>query len=108
MYILSLNHMTGKSERLTFVARSENRLDLVAMISRETVEPYQDGQWHKTFRAGGPLEWFNPPNDRMQWNGCDCIFEPCSREEYVLNAAKEAERRWDTSIQRIPLAESLT
>ena len=46
-----------ESDRLA--AWSPNREDLEKLLEREKVAPYQDGTYSKTFRAGGPLEWFN-------------------------------------------------
>lgn len=60
-HVLRLNDMRGpKFEVLTQVCTGTRR-QLEELVSRETVPGYRDGQWSKTFRAGGPLEWFNRP-----------------------------------------------
>jgi hypothetical protein len=62
MYVLVLNDMRSSNiEHLTPVACAESYAELEALLSRERVEPYSDGRWGKSFRAGGPLEWRNPP-----------------------------------------------
>ena len=72
VWVLYLNHMQSpKSERLVPVTRADTREALVALLERETVPLYvEDGEgpygatkWHKSFRKGGPLEWFNPPDE---------------------------------------------
>ncbi len=45
------------SDRL--VAHAPDRESLVELLRREKVPFYMDGQWRKTFRQGGPLEWCN-------------------------------------------------
>lgn len=63
MYVLLLNDMRSpKIEMLTPICRAETKEELEAFISRERVEPYKtDEHWHKVYRQGGPLEWFNEP-----------------------------------------------
>jgi len=72
MWVLLLNNMrSAKVERLTPVARAETQEALEAFMDREKVESYTTGSdapnsfdhaWHKTFRKGGLLEWFNRPS----------------------------------------------
>ena len=66
LFVLFLNDMrSAHIEDLRVVAWAEDREKLEAFIETETVKSYQDGRWRKTFRQGGPLEWFNrpePPN----------------------------------------------
>lgn len=62
MYMLRLNRMTdAKCEWMTDVAYADTKEQLLAFLDRERVEYYQDDQWGKVYRKGGPLEWFNPP-----------------------------------------------
>jgi|SRR6478735_5797455 len=72
MWILILNDMrSAKSEHLKPAARGETREALERMLLTEKVEAYQEKganhygevNWGKSFRKGGPLEWFNPPSD---------------------------------------------
>ena len=79
MYTLMLNKMaSGWSEELTPVAKAETVEELIHFVASERVPDYHDPienplpdtpgcqhpkYWHKCFRKGGPLEWFNPPSD---------------------------------------------
>ena len=89
-YLLMLNDMrSSRSEHLTIVGRGDTLEELQAFVAGEKVEPYTDAgehvqthstdfsaqlngpsvehtpyyKYHKVFRKGGPLEWYNPPND---------------------------------------------
>jgi len=67
MWILRLNDMrSANGETMTSIARSERREELEALMQRELVPVYYDAEvgrtWHKQFRAGGLLEWCNPPS----------------------------------------------
>lgn len=62
LFALMLNDMrASKIEIKHIVAVSELRSELEHLVASETVEPYSDGNWGKSFRRGGPLEWCNPP-----------------------------------------------
>lgn len=67
MWILRLNHMrSARAENLRGVACAHTKQQLVDFVEEQTVEPYQDKDkyiryWVKTFRKGGPLEWYNSP-----------------------------------------------
>lgn len=61
IYMLALNPMTGRGEERRIVALSTDYNKLVAWYNDQLApEPWRDGQWYKEFRAGSPLEWFNP------------------------------------------------
>lgn len=78
LFGLVLNPMRGRSEEQRLLAVSESREELMAYWLAEKVEPYtdEDGgvspsleayhpgpyRWHRSYRKGGPLEWFNPPH----------------------------------------------
>lgn len=67
MWVLYLNDMRSSHiETLTPAVRAESRQQLLDLLERERVESYRsdDGRWAKSFRQGGPLEWFNPPYPR--------------------------------------------
>lgn len=99
MFVLRLNRMAGKSEYSDPAARAETREDLEAFLQREQVEPYYDGHWHKTFRAGGPLEWFNPP----EWNTERCgIFDMGTREQFLEKSSRLAEDHWAQFCSEVP------
>lgn len=91
MMILQLNPMTANYERLTAVARAETREALEAFLLSEKVEPYSDsdgesmcgGRLNKSFRKGGPLEYFNPP-DRNE-----CFVEVGTAEDWAEQAREQ-------------------
>lgn len=60
-YVLFLNPMQGRMESNTAVAASDSKDELIAFLRNERVDPYQDGQWRRAFKSGGPLKWYNPP-----------------------------------------------
>jgi hypothetical protein len=67
LYLLRLNDMRSPQiEIMTDICVGTHR-DLKEFIQNETDAPYTDRggsrPWHKTFRKGGPLEWFNPPSE---------------------------------------------
>lgn len=78
-----------ESDRLA--AWSPNREDLEKLLELEKVAPYQDGTYSKTFRAGGPLEWFNDTQVRPPGRlgifviveGAPKIEEIRTRQEYM-------------------------
>ena len=62
MWILQLNDMRSSNvEIVEPVVKAETREELERFVESERVEPYRDGRWNKSFRRGGPLEWFNRP-----------------------------------------------
>ncbi len=73
MWVMILNDMrAAKSEHGDCpAARGDTRESLERMLLTEKVEPYREPgfnhygevMWGKSFRKGGPLEWFNPPSD---------------------------------------------
>lgn len=64
LYVLVLNDMRSPQIEIgSEVAKATSREELIELIRRETVPSYNDGQWGKSFRQGGPLEWHNPPSN---------------------------------------------
>jgi hypothetical protein len=74
LWFLHLNDMRKSHyESLTTVCWAGSRGELEALVERERVPSYADsdisygrpssydGKWHKSFRKGGPLEWYNTP-----------------------------------------------
>lgn len=68
MWILRLNDMRwAHVEDLATIARAETKEELRAFVDRERVPAYLDEgvnsygptKFHKCFRKGGPLEWYN-------------------------------------------------
>ncbi len=83
MWLLFLNDMRfSKIEQVVAVCKAATKEELKAFIARETVAPYSDPvespredtayacfpkHWGKSFRKGGPLEWYNPPSDNPDY-----------------------------------------
>lgn len=92
MWVLCLNDMRASQvEILHPVARAETREALEALIQREKVEGYKDGQWGKSYRQGGPLEWCNPPWDFESYRH---FIDVGTREDAVRAAAD----RWEQQV----------
>lgn len=65
-WFLRLNDMrSSKIEYSEVVCWAETEQELADLLEREKVEGYDDGKWGKSFRQGGPLEWYNQPFDGM-------------------------------------------
>jgi len=88
MFILKLKDMrSAKIEHLTTVGWSDSREVIEKLLADEKVEPYQDafGAGHsfgKTFRKGGPLEWYNPPEELFGQG----IIDLGTYEDYIAKA----------------------
>lgn len=73
-FVLGMNDMRSANiERVRPVVRARDAEDLRQLLVRERVEPYLDGGWGKVFRAGGPLEWKNDPNE-IRFGGIVEVF----------------------------------
>lgn len=106
MWVLELNPMRGNTEDREAVALANTREELQAFLDREKVEPYFTEaessfgfgmqKFHKVFRQGGPLEWFNPPSEIH--DGC---FINISTEDDWASNARERFRRLTLGIPRV-------
>jgi len=108
MFVLVMNPMQGRAEGRTEVARAETREALIAFHERLRVEPYtDDNRWHKTFRRGSPLEWFNPLTPSELEEGYSSfghgIFDVGTEEDH----AQRARQRFRDSILRLADVDSL-
>lgn len=74
VYVLVLNPMRGNTENQSPVMASDNKEELKRFWDAEKVDPYStkgdcafglyapgEKTYRKSYREGGPLEWFNPP-----------------------------------------------
>jgi hypothetical protein len=100
MWILRLNPMTSNAETVVPLVRAETREQLEAFMASETVTPYQDSQWGKTFRQGGPLEWFNPPMGGEAWIGVPAIVDVGTEQDWAAQAVADF-RNFQMSIPSI-------
>ena len=99
MYILRLNPMTANAERVVAVAVSETQEALIQLMKDETVEPYTDGRFHKVFRRGELLEWYNKPGPTMEaWIGFSAILDIGTRDDWAVEAAMS----FDEHVANIP------
>lgn len=94
MWVLYLNPMQANAERSVAVARADTREALERYVAAERVEPYSVGQWHRVFRAGGPLEWFNPPE--QTWG--EAFKDIGTLEDHVAAAV----RAWNSFLAETP------
>lgn len=102
MYVLVLNDMRmAQVEMSRPVVRSESREALEAFLLREQVEPYRDGQWGKTYRQGGPLEWFNPPSEMFRQG----IVDAGTLQQRIDNVIRDTTDWWNHQILSIPAVE---
>lgn len=94
IYVLALNRMTSNTEHWEAVAISYERQKLIDWVNSLVEPKVEEGPpsfpihgdthvWHKTYKIGSPLEWFNPTDFnsvnhygqgiREQWIGQDGI-----------------------------------
>ena len=99
MWILQLNDMRSSNvETMQFVTRAETREELDRFIASESVEPYRDGTWAKSFRDGGPLEWFNLPMPFVS-----AFIDLGTEDEYSDMFAERARENYRNIMAGIPL-----
>jgi hypothetical protein len=60
VYFLIMNPVTDKAESGRITMMSTSRQDLITAYENEQVAIYDDGNFRKGFKQGGPLEWYNP------------------------------------------------
>jgi len=104
MFILQLNPVTGKAESVRAVACGETREELEQLLVRSLVEPYQEGRLRLTFRAGSPLQYFNPPgwDGSVTW-GTPAIVDVGTEDTW----AEKARESFRNQIMSLPRAEQL-
>lgn len=65
-FVLVLNRMTSSNiENCEAVAVFDTLEQGQAFLEASAVESYSDGQWGKSYRKGGMLEWFNTPSEHF-------------------------------------------
>ncbi len=60
VYFLIMNPVTDRAESGKIAMMSTSRDGLISAYENERVDVYDDGNFRKVFKQGGPLEWFNP------------------------------------------------
>lgn len=100
MWILRLNDMRSpKAEILTDVAKAETKEALLAFLAREAVETYQDGQWFKSYRSGGMLEWYNRP---VFHDECHHFMDIKTLDFWMLDAIETTKTNWHYKVDPLP------
>jgi hypothetical protein len=100
MFILYLNDMrSAHVEDIHPICHAETREALLSFVEGETVPSYTDGRWGKSFRKGGPLEWYNHLGIFGR------IEQAITLEEY-LNINRMMEK-WNAMIGVLPSLEKL-
>ena len=83
MFVLILNDM--RSSQIEIVNprfRAETKRELEAFLESEEVEKYTtDNRWAKSYRQGGPLEWYNHPFSMDEY-----IVDVGTEESWAANA----------------------
>jgi hypothetical protein len=125
MWILCLNDIRhGRFEDLTPVVRADTKKALELFVDSERCEPYTDCgdrtiihdtdsiaqdagravpeqiegyRWSKVFKKGGPLEWYNPPNDSFP-----CFRHIGTLDENIGAAIARVHEWWNREIMVIP------
>ena len=82
-YVLVLNPMAGQTEGTEALAWSSDRASLVLwMLEQRHVgengefKSWTDGRFHKAFKQGSPLEWFNPVDEHAHDAQSDEPYAP--------------------------------
>jgi hypothetical protein len=60
VYYLIMNQVTDRAESGKIAMMSTSKDSLISAYENERVAVYNDGNFSKVFKQGGPLEWFNP------------------------------------------------
>ncbi len=99
MWILFMNDMrSAKIEYIEAVARSETKEGLLSFMEGEKVETYRDGNWSKSYKQGGSLEWKNPPFDFEHDN---TFLDLGTRDEFIKRSADRAAMEWDGKVEAL-------
>jgi hypothetical protein len=60
VYYLIMNPVTDRAESGRIAMMSTSRQSLISAYENEQVAIYDDSNFRKVFKQGGPLEWYNP------------------------------------------------
>ncbi len=88
VYALNLAEMHGGVDKSQGVAVFDSLEGLKNYYNSQLAEaPYTDETWHKVFKKGSPLEWYNPLNPVNQHDGD--IFKPVSWHDACFGGVTE-------------------
>ena len=60
IFYLVMNPVTDRAETGRITVMSDSKERLIQYYKDQSVPTYDDGNFRKVFRQGGPLEWYNP------------------------------------------------
>lgn len=60
IYYLVMNPVTDRAESGKITVMSDTKQRLIDFYNEQHVPVYDDGNFRKVFKQGGPLEWYNP------------------------------------------------
>jgi hypothetical protein len=60
VYYFIMNPVTDRAESGRIAMMSTSRQDLITAYENQQVVTYDDNNYRKFFKQGGPLEWYNP------------------------------------------------
>lgn len=88
MWVLQLNPMMSNAEHVVPVAWGETKEQLEALLEREKTEPYREDNWLKSFKKGGILELFNPPDAKGEsWIDVPSIVDVGTEADWMKQAS---------------------
>ncbi|KKN98528.1 hypothetical protein LCGC14_0146390 [marine sediment metagenome] len=101
-FILVLGDMRSAKYENSFtpIAISDNPDKLRQWVNSEKVDKYTDGRFRKVFKQGGPLEWYNPPDD-LGVDPENSIRPLSPLDEYIEVAVKETTNWYNTLVNRL-------
>lgn len=90
IYKLLLNPMPANFEKINMVAIAYDKQHLIDWYESLKVEPYEDENWHKVFKRGSKLEWYNP----IEYSDYGGIQEEWTTQEAIDNFIANAENSY--------------
>jgi hypothetical protein len=90
IYKLQLNPMMANFEKVNIVAIAYDLQKLMDWYLDLKVLPYQEDRWHKVFKKGSKLEWYNSMEDN---SNCG-IEEEWTTEEAINQFIAHAQNSW--------------
>lgn len=60
IFYLVMNPVTDRAETGRITVMSDSKERLIKYYEDQFVPVYDDGNFRKVFKQGGPLEWYNP------------------------------------------------
>lgn len=98
-FVLVLNDMRMSNIENSMIAcRANTKESLEKLLQSEFVPGgWRDGQWGKSFKQGGVLEWFNPPDDFFGQG-----IREIDTDEMIRKETESILSWWSSNIQSLP------